>query len=86
MARGVATITSSLDCFEEFVRHGQNGWVFALDAADPAQELAAALETVIGSADLRRTLQREGLKTAGDYTVQRIAARYLSDFETLAVA
>jgi glycosyltransferase involved in cell wall biosynthesis len=86
MARGIATITSSLGCFQEFMRHGQNGWVFALDAADPAQELAFALEAVIGSADLRRTLQREGLKTAADYTVRRIAARYLRDFETLAVA
>jgi glycosyltransferase involved in cell wall biosynthesis len=86
MARGIATITSSLGCFQEFMRHGQNGWVFALDAADPVHELAVALEAVIGSADLRRTLQREGLKTAADYTVQRIAARYLRDFENLAVA
>ncbi len=68
------------------MRHRQNGWVFALDAADPAQELAIALETVIGSAELRRTLQREGLKTAGQHTLQRIAARYLRDFESLALA
>jgi len=86
MARGIATITSSLGCFQEFMRHGQNGWVFALDAADPVQELATALNTLIASTDLRRTLQREGFKTAEGYTVQRIAARYLSDFETLAVA
>jgi glycosyltransferase involved in cell wall biosynthesis/acetyltransferase-like isoleucine patch superfamily enzyme len=84
MARGVATITSSLDCFTEFIRHGQNGWVFSLDAADPAQALSDALRTLTGSTVLRQALQREGLKTAHEYAVDRVAERYLQDFEQVA--
>jgi len=86
MARGIATITSSLECFTEFIRHGTNGWVFSLDAPDPVQELSDALRTLTGSAELRQSLQREGLRTAREFSVDRVAARYLKDFEDVANA
>jgi glycosyltransferase involved in cell wall biosynthesis len=86
MARGIATITSSLECFQEFIQHGKNGWIFSLDAPDPVQELSDALRTLTESAELRQSLQREGLRTAREFAVDRIAARYLEDFEDLANA
>ena len=83
MARGSAPIVSSLKCFSDYLRHGENGLVFASDTPDAAKALAAALSELIAAPEYRLRLRREALKTAASYTVDKIARQYLNDFEAL---
>lgn len=84
MARGATTMTSSLGCFQEFIRHGENGWLCNLEAPDPVQELTEGLTRLMASAELRESLRREGALTARKYAAPTVAAAYLRDFEALA--
>jgi glycosyltransferase involved in cell wall biosynthesis len=83
MACGVAPLVSSLDCFRDFVRDGQTGWVFDHRASDPAAALTAALEAVM--ADPARALEIGGRagQVASKYSYATVAENYLADFREL---
>ena len=83
MARGNAPIVSSLKCFMDYMRHGQNGIVFEADAPEPATELSGALKRLMEEPELLLRLRREALRTAASYTVEKIARQYLDDFDAL---
>lgn len=80
MAAGCAPVVSSLACFGDFVRPGENGLVFNHRAADPAAELAVALEQVAASTEFRERLRAAAWNTARNYTLPEIAARFIDDF------
>ncbi len=52
MAAGCAPVVSSLDCFTDFIAHGQNGRRFDHRAANAAALLAEALEELLGNKEL----------------------------------
>lgn len=83
MARGCTPIVASLKCYGDYMRHGENGLVFASGAQDAAKALADALSELIAAPEYRLRLRREALKTASAYTVEKIARQYLNDFEAL---
>jgi len=81
MAWGAVPIVSALPCFRDFVAPGLNGLVFDHRAADPAENLATVF------ASLRQQplekLSLEALRVRETHAPKRIAAQFLSDFESI---
>jgi glycosyltransferase involved in cell wall biosynthesis len=81
MAWGAVPIVSALACFKDFVAPRQNGFVFDHRAADPV----ASLATVLASLPQQplEELSREALRVRETHAPKRIAARFISDFESI---
>lgn len=82
MACGCAVITSSLECFRDFLRPDENGLLF--DHTDrSAQSLATALRQLMASETLRRKLAKSGRITSRGFAPSVVARRFIDDFESL---
>lgn len=84
MACGCAVVTSSLECFGDFLRPEHNGLQFD-HADDSGKTLAMQLDRLMADTELRRRLAAEARRTAQDYTPERVAALFLEDFRRLLV-
>jgi glycosyltransferase involved in cell wall biosynthesis len=78
MASGVPTITSQGSALEEVAGDG----ALIIDPKD-TNSIAAAMENVLASADLRRNLAERGLRRSAEFTVQRFAAKVLDVYRSL---
>ena len=84
MATGLATIVSALDCFEDFVKDGENALVFNHRQANPEIELVGKIKLLINDIDLRKKLGYNGAVIAKtNFSTEKIAREYLKDFEYL---
>ncbi len=83
MASGCAPVVSSLGCFQDFVRAGENGFVFDHREADPAASLAEALASATASAAELARRRAAAWTTAHDYTLPEIAGRFIAEFRRL---
>jgi glycosyltransferase involved in cell wall biosynthesis len=83
MAHGCAVMVSNLDCFGDFVRDCQTGFVFDHRSESPAQTLRQSLEAVIVDPTLLTRVAAAGYKTSSDYSVNRVADQFLHDFSSL---
>jgi len=83
MAQGCPALVSNLDCFRDFIDEDVNGFVFDHRSAHPAQTLAAKLQELIG--DGKRLSQTAALahRTAGEFSLERVAGQYLEDFQSI---
>jgi glycosyltransferase involved in cell wall biosynthesis len=82
MASGCAVIVSKLDCFLDFAEDGHNCVVFDHRSNGQAN-LAVALDTLIGDRELRVALSLAAKQTAHRFTPDKIADRFLADFQQL---
>lgn len=80
MAAGCAPLVSSLACFRDFIRPGENGMVFDHRTADPVAPLGQALTQLASDGGLRTRLQQAAWTTARDYALPEIAERFVRDF------
>ena len=83
MACGVPPLVSSLACFGDFVREGENGWTFDHRATDPAAALAAALERAFVEPDRLQAVGELAARAARRYGYAEVAKHYLDDFEII---
>ncbi len=83
MAAGAVPIVSSLPCYADLVRHGENGCTFDHRSATPAAALAAQLEPLLRDAALRSRLAARAQADARRFDYATIAARLLNDFQGL---
>lgn len=83
MAAGVAPVVSGLACFRDFVRDGENGWVF--DHRGPAGEgaLAAVLAPAMENDLLRQRAGLAARREAEQFGFPAVAQRYLEEFERI---
>jgi glycosyltransferase involved in cell wall biosynthesis len=81
MAWGAVPIVSQLECFTDFMRAGVHGFTFDHRAADPVEALADAMLAAT-AAELRQFASR-AVSVRQTHSVARIAAEFLSDFQTL---
>jgi glycosyltransferase involved in cell wall biosynthesis len=82
MACGCPVVTSSLECFNDFLRSGENGLQF--DHTDPTgKSLAEVLDRLISSPHLRSQLAREASSTSRLFTPSKVAEKFLDDFAQL---
>ncbi|HEY8966142.1 MAG TPA: glycosyltransferase family 4 protein [Candidatus Methylacidiphilales bacterium] len=83
MAQGCPALVSGLGCFGDFVEEGVTGWRFDHRAADPAGTFAAALRRIAEDGAEREAVARRAAAKAEEFRLDRIAARYLADFEAV---
>ena len=85
MAQGCPALVSNLECFRDFIDKDINGFVFDHRSAEPAQTLAGKLQELIG--DGKRLAQAAVLahRKAGEFSLKRVAAQYLEDFEAISI-
>jgi glycosyltransferase involved in cell wall biosynthesis len=83
MAAGAVPVVSSLDCFRELVRDGENGLVFDHAASDAPARLAAALVRVLQDAALRARLAATARADSRRYDFPVFAEALLADFTEL---
>jgi len=81
MACGCPAVVSDLACFRDFLVPEENGFVFDHRAADPVKSLRAVLKRVMRDRPARMGAARAGYATARNYTLDKVATRYLEDFE-----
>lgn len=84
MAAGAVPVVSDLACFRDFIRHGENGFVFDHAAPDAPTRLADALEPAVRDAARRRALAATAQADARRYDFPVFAESLLADFATLA--
>lgn len=83
MARSRVALVSDLACFREFIRDGENGFVFDHRAANPEEVLAKRLTALLAAPDRLSALAPRAFATAREFALPRVAQRYLDDFQSL---
>lgn len=83
MGEGCPPIVSSLECFQDFVTSGQNGWIFNHRSSDAENNLAYAIRDAINNKVHLSVIRANAFRTAQEFSLSNIAGRYLSDFEQL---
>ena len=83
MALGLPTIVSGLECFEDFLKNGENGLVFNHRAKNPAGELTAELKMALGNKTLGGRLGLAAAETAKGFSTELISGKWSVAFEEL---
>jgi glycosyltransferase involved in cell wall biosynthesis len=81
MAEGCPPVVSSLECFNDFIRPGSNGWIFNHRGPNAVGSLADTLRTVIASAPALQPVRECARQTAREFSLSSIADQFLNDFE-----
>lgn len=83
MAHGCAVLVSNLDCFHDFIREGETGFVFDHRAADPARALREKIAKAIGDEGLLARVADAGYRKSAEYSLPKIADQFLDDFNSV---
>lgn len=83
MAAGIPPVVSELACFRDFVRDGENGWVFDHRGPAPEAGLAAVLAKAMADEPLRERVGRAARCEADRFGFATIAKAYLDEFERI---
>jgi UDP-glucose:(heptosyl)LPS alpha-1,3-glucosyltransferase len=81
MASALPCVVSAKAGSSEVVRHAENG--FVVSDPDSAEEIAAAVETLVADGDHRRRMGQVALQTARDNAIDRNIDAYLAILEGL---
>jgi glycosyltransferase involved in cell wall biosynthesis len=80
MAWGCAPIVSNLDCFKDFIRHGENGLIFDHDGPAAVTNLAESIRRLSCDPMSRHKFGRAALKVRQTHSSRAIARLFLDDF------
>lgn len=83
MAHGCAVIVSGLECFADFIRDGETGFVFDHHAPNPAATLRLQIERAILDPKLLSRVAEKGRLKSADYSLDRVAGQFLHDFSSI---
>jgi glycosyltransferase involved in cell wall biosynthesis len=83
MTHGCAVVVSSLDCFGDFVRDGETGFIFDHRSGDPVASLGEKLKTVSADESAHARVAEAGRRKSEDYSLSRVADRFIADFSSL---
>ena len=83
MGVGLPVIVSNLDCFKDFVEDGANGLIFNHKDEDAVDNLAECIEKLVTDNKFARTIATAASETAKDFSIDKVAEKYLSDFQEL---
>jgi glycosyltransferase involved in cell wall biosynthesis len=81
MACGAPCVVSALECFQDFVRHGENALVFDHRAADAPERLASAICSILSDRDYAKRLGIAARASVERFSLDRVADEYLQLFE-----
>jgi glycosyltransferase involved in cell wall biosynthesis len=83
MTHGCAVLASNLDCFLDFIRDGETGFVFDHRMQSPAESLRQKMESVIRNEPLLSSVADAGHRKSEEYSLSRVADRFITDFSSL---
>ncbi|MGD9896405.1 MAG: glycosyltransferase family 4 protein [Candidatus Methylacidiphilaceae bacterium] len=80
MAHGCPALLSDLACFRDYLKPGENGWVFDHRVHEPAPKLAERLESLFRDEAVLKEAGVRAAVTASGYFPDALASRYLEAF------
>jgi len=83
MAHRCAVLVSNLNCFHEFIREGETGFVFDHRNAKPADALRKKIENAIGDETLLARVAEGGYRKSAEFSLPNVADQFLNDFNPL---
>jgi glycosyltransferase involved in cell wall biosynthesis len=83
MAHRCAVIVSNLECFHDFIRDGETGFIFEHRANSATETLAEKISNVIADETLLARVADAGYRKSAEYSIARIADQFLNDFNSL---
>ena len=83
MSRGCLTLVSDLDCFKDFISHGQNGFIFNHRTENPANTLVKHLTRLLKSPEDYGNVAVNAVAKAQSYSPALVAKSFLADFDYL---
>jgi len=86
MAWGCVPIVSSLRCFGDFIKDGNNGLVFDHNDPNSVQQLQQLIIRLIEDPVLLRALSEQALKVRRTHATANIARRFLEEFDEMVLA
>jgi glycosyltransferase involved in cell wall biosynthesis len=83
MTHGCAVLASKLDCFGDFIRDGETGYVFDHRSKDPSESLREKMEDVIADDIRLARVAESGHRKSAEYSLPRVADCFIADFSSL---
>jgi glycosyltransferase involved in cell wall biosynthesis len=83
MTHGCAVLVSKLDCFGDFIRDGETGFVFDHRSQSPVESLRTQIDSIIGNEALLSCVAQAGQRKSAEYSLSRVADRFIADFNSL---
>ena len=83
MAHGCAVLVSNLDCFRDFIRDGETGFIFDHREQPVAETLRDKIDNVISDETLLARVAAAGYEKSAEYSTGRVAEQFLKDFDSV---
>ena len=83
MTHGCAVLVSKLDCFSDFIRDGETGYVFDHRSKDPSESLRKKMEDVMADETRLTRVAESGNRKSAEYSPSRVADCFIADFSSL---
>jgi len=83
MTHGCAVLVSGLDCFGDFIRDRETGFVFDHRSKNPSESLRQKMEEVISNEALLARAAESGHHKSEEYSLPRVADLFIADFSSL---
>jgi glycosyltransferase involved in cell wall biosynthesis len=83
MAHRCPVLVSNLDCFRDFIRESETGFVFDHRAANPADALREKIENALADETLLARIAEAGYRKSAEYSLTCVADQFLNDFNSV---
>jgi glycosyltransferase involved in cell wall biosynthesis len=83
MTHGCAVLVSNLDCFHDFIRDNETGFIFDHRAQPVAETLRAKIDNVLAEETALARVAAAGYEKSAEYSPERVAEQFLKDFESV---
>jgi glycosyltransferase involved in cell wall biosynthesis len=77
-------LVSDLECFGDFIIDGVTGFVFNHRASTPVHTLADKMNEIVSDETMLARAATAGYEKATEYSLPRVADRFLQDFHSVA--
>ena len=81
MAQRCAVLVSNLSCFRDFIHDNDTGFTFDHRTSSPREALRSRLAELMADQPLLERVSAAGWRRSADYSIERIADRFLKDFD-----
>src|SRR5207244_1683402 len=81
MTQGCVALVSDLACFSDFIRDGETGFIFDHRAKSAVDSLRENMTATLADEELLARVADGGHRKSAEYSVERVADYFLSDFE-----
>jgi glycosyltransferase involved in cell wall biosynthesis len=80
MSHGCAVLASGLDCFRDFIIPGKTAFIFS---SNTVESLATALRSAVADPLELARIAKAGQRKSEEFSLPRVADKFLADFQTL---